>query len=254
MVWLGSHQKTKVHNSAQTWRPCATRALSLLLLLLCLLLLLLCLVLLLFQPPELRAGFLHDLDPEGQGFPDTLGELADKLKAWRNRLQVRTHAYTQRGRGGVAQIQEYPAGAGGAAGEGGSRGGKPEESKREQWGVLLCLLLCFVTGSLNGVVESMGRGARCAPMQQPLPHFLTGTTIPRQTRIRAGAGIEATLPYLTHRTFLAPPHLIPTDQPSSMKTPPPNTYPLPPLCTPRLSSRRLCLAACGWRTSAGHCW
>lgn len=41
------------------------------------------------KPPELRAGFLHDLDPEGQGFPDTLGELADKLKAWRNRLQVK---------------------------------------------------------------------------------------------------------------------------------------------------------------------
>lgn len=44
------------------------------------------------QPAELREGFLADLNPESPGFPHTLGELADKLKSWRNRLQTELEA------------------------------------------------------------------------------------------------------------------------------------------------------------------
>jgi len=44
------------------------------------------------QPVELRENLLHDLNPEGPGFPATLGELAEKLKAWRNRLQTELEA------------------------------------------------------------------------------------------------------------------------------------------------------------------
>jgi hypothetical protein len=44
------------------------------------------------QPVELREGFLHDLNPESPGFPHTLGELAERLKAWRNRLTTELEA------------------------------------------------------------------------------------------------------------------------------------------------------------------
>ncbi|WIA37453.1 hypothetical protein OEZ86_014371 [Tetradesmus obliquus] len=44
------------------------------------------------QPVELREGFLHDLNPESRGFPHTLGELAERLKAWRNRLTTELEA------------------------------------------------------------------------------------------------------------------------------------------------------------------
>lgn len=44
------------------------------------------------QPLELREGFLHDLNPDSPGFPHTLGDLAEKLKAWRNRLTTELEA------------------------------------------------------------------------------------------------------------------------------------------------------------------
>lgn len=44
------------------------------------------------QPAELREGFLADLNPESPGFPHTLGELADKLKSWKNKLQTELEA------------------------------------------------------------------------------------------------------------------------------------------------------------------
>jgi hypothetical protein len=50
------------------------------------------LLLSLLQPVELREGFLHDLNPESPGFPHTLGELAERLKAWRNRLTTELEA------------------------------------------------------------------------------------------------------------------------------------------------------------------
>jgi hypothetical protein len=53
---------------------------------------LLLLLLVVLQPIELRESFLHDLNPESSGFPITLGELAERLKSWRNRLTTELEA------------------------------------------------------------------------------------------------------------------------------------------------------------------
>lgn len=37
---------------------------------------------------DMREAFVTDLNPDGSHFPKSLGELADRLKAWRNRLQA----------------------------------------------------------------------------------------------------------------------------------------------------------------------
>lgn len=37
---------------------------------------------------EVREAFVKDLNPDGSNFPSTLGELAERLKNWRNRLQT----------------------------------------------------------------------------------------------------------------------------------------------------------------------
>ncbi len=42
--------------------------------------------------PHVREAFVRDLNPDAPTFPPTLGELTQRLKAWRNKLQARARA------------------------------------------------------------------------------------------------------------------------------------------------------------------